>query len=256
MNTLWSRTRELVAKGGYWSAAMDPLIESAPEFVEAYLAFGGAPHRAPHLTQKDRAFISLALDAATTHLHEPGIRRHCRAAVRAGATRAELLEVLELTATMGVHACVMGVPILVEKLDQTGIPLDLANSDDVRKRLKSEFIAKRGYWNVIWDGLLALDPSFFESFVNFSSVPWQYGTLAPKIKEFIYIALDVSVHHQFVTGTHIHIANALKYGASPQELLEVMQIASVLGMKTFEIALPIVEEELATASRTPSEPAK
>ena len=249
MNSLWKKTRELLAKGGYWSAAMDPLIESAPAFVEAYLAFAEAPYQeTSHLTPKERAFVALSLDVATTHLHEAGIRRQCRAALRAGATRDEILEVMQLAANVGVHACVLGVPVLVEKLAKAGMPVNVANDDAVRGPIKAEFVAKRGYWSAIWDGLLALDPVFFKSFVGFSSVVWQHGPLPPKTKELIYIAVNVSVHHQFVTGTHIHIENALKYGATANEILEVMQIASVLGMKTFEVGLSILEEELAASA--------
>ena len=31
-----------------------------------------------------------------------------------------------------------------------------------RKKLKDNFIKERGYWSDFWDGLLALDPGFFQ----------------------------------------------------------------------------------------------
>jgi alkylhydroperoxidase/carboxymuconolactone decarboxylase family protein YurZ len=233
-------------QGGHWPEALDPLIGSSPAFVAAYVSFAQRPWVAGPLEPKVKALVNFALNASVTHLQEPAVREHCRAALRLGASEAELLEVLQLISVIGVHACVIGVPVLTEKLARDpGQALDLSNDDPRRRAIKAEFTAKRGYWSEIWDGLLALDPDFFEAFTGFSSAPWLGGTLAPKVKEFIYIAVDVSVTHQYVPGTHVHIENALKYGATAAELLEVMQLASAMGMSSFELALPILKEEIA-----------
>jgi hypothetical protein len=46
----------------------------------------------------------------------PGICRHIQNAIKLGATREEVLEVLELVTVLGIHACNMGVPILADEL--------------------------------------------------------------------------------------------------------------------------------------------
>ena len=76
----------------------------------------------------------------------------------------------------------------------------------------------------------ALSPDFFEAYVEFSSVPWKTGTLEPKIKEFIYIAIDTATTHLHKEGSRIHIRNALEHGATKEEIMEVFQCVSVLGM--------------------------
>lgn len=74
--------------------------------------------------------------------------------------------------------------------------------DERRARLKRDFEERRGYWSPFWDGLL-LDLDFFEAYLNFSSVPWKEGPLEPKVKEFIYIAIDASTTHLYEPGlTH------------------------------------------------------
>jgi alkylhydroperoxidase/carboxymuconolactone decarboxylase family protein YurZ len=248
MLSLEQKLTRFIHHGGHWPASLTPLVELCPDFVEAYIDFAGSPSRSGPLEPKVKALVGLALDASVTHLYEPGIRRHCRDAIRHGATRDELIEVLQLIGVIGVHACVIGMPALEDKLKRyPELALDLSHSDGRRRAIKEEFEKKRGYWSPIWDGLLALDPDYFESFTTFSSVPWVSGTLEPKVKEFMYIAVDVSVTHQYVPGTHVHIENALKYGATPAEVLEVMQIASAMGIHSFEVALPIIEDELARA---------
>jgi len=106
-----------------------------------------------------------------------------------------------------------------------------------------------GYWHAFWDELLELDPELFAAYTEFSSVPWRSGTLEPKVKELIYIAFDTAATHLYVKGLKLHIENAIGYGATPQEILEVMEIASVLGIHAVTATVPILLEELADGRR-------
>jgi alkylhydroperoxidase/carboxymuconolactone decarboxylase family protein YurZ len=45
---------------------------------------------------------------------------HIRNAIRLGATRQEIMEVLELTRVLGIHSTTHGVPILLEELEAAG----------------------------------------------------------------------------------------------------------------------------------------
>jgi alkylhydroperoxidase/carboxymuconolactone decarboxylase family protein YurZ len=240
------RIARFVEQGGTWNASLNALVDEAPEFVDAWLDFAGKPLRHGPLTPKNKALIGLALNAAMTHLHEGGIRGHIRHALTFGSSREEILEILQLVSVMAVHACTLGVPILAECLAADPEQADeLKRSDARRDTLRAEFEAKRGYWNPLWETLLALDPEYFKAFIDFSAAPWLSGALEPKVKEFVYIAVAVSATHQFAPGTRIHVKNALGYGASAAELLEVMQIASAMGIQSFTVTLPLLEEELA-----------
>ena len=154
------RRRELreafVEARGFWSPLWEGLLELDPDFFEAYIAFSSVPWRSGPLEPKVKELIYLAMDAAATHLFEPGIRQHVRNAIGQGATAAELMEVLELTSTLGIHACNIGVPILVEELEAAGQSID-RELDDRRREVKADFEAKRGYWHPFWDDILALD---------------------------------------------------------------------------------------------------
>ena len=87
-----------------------------------------------------------------------------------------MLEVLELSSTLGIHACNIGIPILVQVLKEENMydthPTAGKPFDDQRLALKEDFAAKRGYWHTFWEDFLALDPEFFEAYTEFSSVPW------------------------------------------------------------------------------------
>jgi alkylhydroperoxidase/carboxymuconolactone decarboxylase family protein YurZ len=240
---------EYEAAHGYWSEALDDVLRLDPVFFRAYLDLSTVAHRSGALDPKVRAFVQLAIDAAATHLHVPGIRRRVARAVELGATDAEIMEVLELTATLGIHAANAGVPILLEVLAETGDAPDLFDLDTRQLRLKADFEHNRGYWDPMWDGVLKLSPDFFEAYLAYSSVPWQRGVLEPKVKEFIYCAFDVASTHLWLSGLKLHMRNALGYGATPHELLEIIQLASVLGADTFDHSMPALR-----AARTADQP--
>ena len=216
------------------------LREADPEFLARFAELADVPRRSATLEPKVKELVCLAVNAAATHMYEPGIREHAHRAIELGATREELLEVLELTSTLGIHASTVGVPLLLEALGEREAP----PLDQRRAALKADFEAKRGYWHEFWDGLLELDPDFFEAYVGFSAHPWEHGVLEPKVKELIYTAFDASATHMYVPGLRQHIENALGYGATPAEVMEVFELASTLGIHGYLAALPIVLEEL------------
>lgn len=116
-----------------------------------------------------------------------------------------------------------------------------------QKQLRDQFIAERGYWNPFWDGMLGLDAEFFSAYLQFSSVPWKTGTLEPKFKELIYVAIDASTTHLYEPGLRQHIRNAIKYGATREEVMEVLELVSVLGIHACTMGVPVLLEEFAAA---------
>ena len=240
-----------VEANGYWTPAWQALLDEDPGFFATFVELAAVQRRSDALDPKVKELVCVAVNAAATHLFEPGIRAHVRRALELGATKDELLEVLQLTSTLGIHAATVGVPLLLESLGESdGDPRSQRGSsalDDRRAALRADFEAKRGYWHGFWDGLLELDPDFFEAYVEFSAYPWANGVLEPKVKELIYTAFDASATHMYVPGLRQHIENALGHGATPAEVMEVFELASTIGIHGYLVGLPIVLEELERA---------
>lgn len=68
-----------------------------------------------------------------------------------------------------------------------------------------------------------------------------------QIKELVYCAFDAASTHLYVPGLKLHMKNALGYGATPQEIVEVLEIATLLSLHTAHVAAPIIAK-LASAS--------
>lgn len=232
---------------GTWSEAWQSVLDLDPDFFASYLHFSSVPWTRDHLEPKVKEFIYIAVDAATTHLYAPGIRQHIKAALGRGASAAEIMEVIEITSTLGIHACNIGVPLYLQVLEEQGLRTGPAPLDERRERLKEEFTKHRGYWHTFWDGFLEIDPELFEAYLELSSVPWKTGVLEPKVKELIYTAFDVSATHLYVPGLKLHLENAIRLGATTGEIIEVFEIASAIGIHAATVATPILVEELRNA---------
>ena len=178
-----------------------------PELFNASLNLRSVPRKKRHLPLKVQHLISIAVDSASTHLYVPGIQTHVKQALKEGATAAEIMEVIELTSTLGIHACNIGVPLLVEVMKEEGIyathPTAGARFDERREKLRADFTQKRGYWHQFWEDFLKLDPEFFEAYVDFSTVSWtknvdgsEKGALEPKVSPAILRL--ASVAHAFL----------------------------------------------------------
>jgi len=238
-----------------WDSSWESVARLDPPLLEATINMMAVPRHNRHLSLKNQHLVALAVNSAATHLHTPGIKRHMDAALKEGATREEIIEVVELTCCLGIHSCSVGVPILVEVMHELHIdrPTDAAHYNARQRDLQAEFTAKRGYWNPNWEKLLSLDADFFEAYLRFSSLPWSNDeigngsgvrVLEPKIKEMMYCAFDASPTHMYASGIRTHMRNAFKLGATPEELMEVLEIASQPGLLAANFTLPILEERL------------
>jgi alkylhydroperoxidase/carboxymuconolactone decarboxylase family protein YurZ len=101
---------------GQWNSAWDPFYAVDPVWTDEFMAAGLGIYASGVMTVKDVELLSIAFDASYTHMYAPGVRRHIKGALKAGATIEEIMEVLKLCVVQGVAACNLGVPILAEEL--------------------------------------------------------------------------------------------------------------------------------------------
>jgi alkylhydroperoxidase/carboxymuconolactone decarboxylase family protein YurZ len=175
-----------------------------------------------------------------------------RAALDAGASHAEIVEVLCLTATLGIHACNIGVPLLCEVLREEGreVPSGMADMSPEQHQLRDEFTVKRGYWHAFWEDFLRFDPQFFGAYLEFSSVPWvegedgRKGVLEPKVKELVYCAFDAAATHLYRPGLKLHMKNVLGLGGTPEEIMGVLELATLLSVSTLDVGLEVLDREV------------
>ena len=141
---------EIIARRGYWHPFHEGLLELAPEFLQTYLHFQDAPARSGHLEPKVCEFIYIAIDGAVSHLYERGLRRHIEDALRLGATKEEVLQVIMLaTCAEGQIPNALGHAILMEEARTASAPLT-----PEQQRRKDAYVEKTGTWPQAGDAIV------------------------------------------------------------------------------------------------------
>lgn len=101
---------------GNWNPAWDAIAELDPAWAEKFMMMGMHPVMSGVLEPKVFEFLAIAVDASCTHMYAPGTRRHIRKALELGATREEIVAVLQAVSVLGIHSSSLGAPILLEEL--------------------------------------------------------------------------------------------------------------------------------------------
>jgi alkylhydroperoxidase/carboxymuconolactone decarboxylase family protein YurZ len=108
-------------------------------------------------------------------------------------------------------------------------------------------LAKLREWDPIWAGQC----------LKMSDDPWTGGILPRKDVELISIAVNAACTNLSAGGTRRHIRGALEAGATREEILMILKIASLLSIHTCSLGAPILLEEAKAAAvkQMPKEPA-
>jgi alkylhydroperoxidase/carboxymuconolactone decarboxylase family protein YurZ len=232
-----------IEDGGIWNEEWEALLQVSPAYFEAYLKMHRVCLTRKRLSPKIQEFVFLAVAAACTHIHVPAIRAHIKASRALGATMNEMVEVIGITYLLGVHTVNLGLSLLSELMDDLGISRADYQMDDVRLQMKSRFIEQRGFWPEHFSVLVEMDPHFFQEYTDFSSFASVPKVLEPKVRELIICAIDAATNNLYARGTKIHMQNALRLGATVDEVIEMLEITSLMGIHGVTHSAPLLIEE-------------
>jgi alkylhydroperoxidase/carboxymuconolactone decarboxylase family protein YurZ len=231
-----------------WTRALDTLREWDPRWAETYAKMAINPWTDGALSAKELQLIAVGLNASITNLDGSALRRHIRAALHAGAIRAELLEVLKMAAILSLHSMSLGAPILIDEAKAQGKPV-VTPSEPKPSTPACDKMRAIGQWNQAWDPFCELDPSWTDQIVAAGTGFYASGVLTPKFVELISIAFDAAITHMYAPGTRRHIKAALKLGASVDEIMTVLKLCVSQGANALDFGVPILAEELAALAR-------
>lgn len=192
--------------------------------------------QAPHLPPRMKELVLLALHASPTSAHGDAVTRQVRRARAAGASENDVVDVLLSIVGVANHALYFAVPVLLDELAAAGhAEAALPEPTPAFAAIRDDFVRTRGFWNPQRDQLGSLMPRYFEALNALSTEPWRSGSLQPKERELVYIAIDASVTHMYEDGLRLHIRHALGHGATRDEILEVFQLVALMGLQGLDI---------------------
>jgi len=118
----------------------------------------------------------------------------------------------------------------------------MEDKKDKTRKLIERMEKERGFGR-LWRKLLAeRDPEFMELYHNTTMHVFRDGALPRKMKEIICICADALQLYE--PGVRIHTRNALKLGATEQEIIEALEAAILPGIHYLSVLLPAIVEEV------------
>ena len=107
-----------------------------------------------------------------------------------------------------------------------------------------------------WDGsalakVREWDPIWVDQCLKFSDSPWTGNILPRKDVELISIAVNAACTNLSEGGTRRHVRAALEAGATREEILMILKIASLLSIHTCSLGAPVLLEEAKAAGVKP-----
>ena len=112
----------------------------------------------------------------------------------------------------------------------------------------SQQVQEAGPWeNDALAKLREWDPVWIDQCLKMSNDPWAGGVLPRKDIELISIAVNAACTNLSAEGTRRHIRGALEAGATREEIMMIIKIASLLSIHTASLGAPILLEEAKAA---------
>src|SRR5262249_35752804 len=112
-------------------------------------------------------------------------------------------------------------------------------------------------WGPAFDQLCELDPDWARAYLKLTTDPWTNGVLPTATVELICLAISAACTNLQAVGARRHIRAALEAGATREEILMVLKMASLLSIHSCSLGAPILLEEAKAAgarlTRSPAE---
>ncbi len=212
-----------IAERGYWRPWVDTMLQACPGFVQQYARYAGHPARTGPLTPRMVELIYVALDASSSHLFESGLRTHMHKAREAGATDADVFDVLHLVAVQGVASAGQAADILAEL---SGADAAAAIDASLRERIDTLGVA-----HALRLGSLArMDPGYVQVLLDFIEKGRPDAGLTAAERSVVQLALHACFTAFNPGAVRALVAAALAHGVAPAELLQAIQLGAHLAV--------------------------
>ncbi len=202
-----------------------------PTLHTAYEALADAAWQGGGLSAVTKQLLLVAAVGTASEPDRNALQAQVRNALEAGASRAQVREVLAVASILGVHSCIIGTPILLDEM----VKLGLAKPDATRPetvQIREEFMDRRGYWSDLWEAVAAFDPQFLRAYLDYSSIPGERAVLDAQVRELVLIVLSSVTTHLFPDGLRVHVRGALSVGVPPDHIMQTFELLAAHGVRS------------------------
>jgi alkylhydroperoxidase/carboxymuconolactone decarboxylase family protein YurZ len=109
-----------------------------------------------------------------------------------------------------------------------------------------------GPWDPAFAKLSEWDPTWATTCEKMTTNPWSAGVLPRKFIELVGVGLNAACTNLNPDGTRRHIRAALNAGATREQILTILKMASVMSIHSCSLGAPILLEEAKAAGAKPA----
>lgn len=220
--------------GGWW----EDLLDVDPRLLLSVHRHMLAAENGP-LPKSFRHLILATADSVVTHLYPRGIGVHARIAMDHGATPRQVVEALEISALVSNRGYSIALPLVAEELAKSGYSpksVEKTHSSEIRRRFES----RGGEWQDWMNVALDYCPDALEALLELG-----YGRddmdgvgLDRKQRALLFLAASACPALADQEAIRSHTRQALKLGASPEEIMQTVKVANVTGLHPIAEGVP------------------
>lgn len=225
-----------------WNDMWDTILSLNEDIVGAYSTLSSVPHKRGYLDQKVTSLVYVAIDSAITHMYISGMKNHLRHGIKdLGISPEEFMEVLAITSTVGAGTFTECYSMFTKALRDNQIEFDRLHTEADAK-IMEDSKEELGEWTPLMEDVLALNPDMFRAYIDYLKAAKSKNALDAKTREFIYIAVNAAPTTLNAKNVYTHCMKALELGATKEELSELFELVSCLGIHTVLIGIPAMKE--------------
>lgn len=220
--------------GGWW----DDVLQVDPELVLRMNRHMRVAEDVGPLPRFFRHLILVTVDSVVTHLYQRGIGVHARIAMEHGASPRQVVEALEISSLVSSRGYAIGLPLVLDELVDAGMPLagrpDPARAAQIRNRLADQTDS----WPEGMDTALDHDPEATEHLLALAYGRSDESGLDPKWRELLFLAASACPAIVEADGIRRHARQALRLGATGEELVQTLRMANMIGLHPLIEGIP------------------
>lgn len=215
--------------GGWW----EDLLEVDPHLLLRVHRQMAAAERGP-LPKSFRHLILATVDSVVTHLYPRGIGVHARVAIEHGASLRHVVEALEISAFVSNRSYSIALPRVVEELARAG-RAETMTDEEKSSGIRNRFSDRVGEWRDWMNVALDLCPDALEALLELGYGREASDGLSRKERELLFLAASACPAIADADAAGSHTRQALKLGATPEEIVQTVKVAGIIGLH------PVVE---------------
>jgi alkylhydroperoxidase/carboxymuconolactone decarboxylase family protein YurZ len=199
---------------------------------EAEVQLMGRPDGEP-LDALSVTLIRLGLAVTVTSLDPGAINAAIDSAFDAGASPAQVQEVIALVSGLGVHSLMISAVPVLDAARARGLIASGDGLTEIEQALWTAHVGDDPFWvgfeaetPGFLHALLKLSPDLFTGFFAYCAIPWTSGTVRARTKELVAMAVDATPTHRFLPGFRVHLRNSLSLGAGRVAVMMTLDLAA------------------------------